>query len=206
MLVIFLFIVLATTVGISLCLAHQSGMLRWGCCACCTTNKELEQDLLGGEDEAVYSDDQEYAAATEGCESPRPETTSSRNLQLSSAGRQMIPFSEIKRIKSIATGAYGTVYSGHWSSGGMTVALKTARKSATTGLYSSIRDPSAAVSNGIDSGFTQEIQFSEGASHRNIVQWCDSSHFPSHVLAPDFLTFLHVWTHFGLVDGCSASV
>jgi serine/threonine protein kinase len=96
-----------------------------------------------------------------------------RTNSSSGGGRQVIPFFEITGISAIASGAYGTVYRGHWSSGGMIVALKTARKSATTGLYASVREPAGGAvssSGGADVGFAQEIQFSEGAAHRNIVQ------------------------------------
>ena len=159
---------------------------------CSSQDDELERSLVGDLQkspsdtppgllpETLHRHPSDGAAPSTGeAESPRGDAdiSSSRRLNLSSAGRQMIPFSEIRQVEPIASGAYGTVYKGHWSSGGMDVALKTAQRSATTGLYSSVRDPAAAPSNGIDSGFAQEIQFNEGAAHRNIVQWCDFRHF-----------------------------
>ena len=149
--------------GFLLPLLVLSGGSAWACrCA----RAELEQSLIG---------DPQDSASEPGMlanDETLPETTSSRRLNLSSAGRQVIPFSEIKQIQAIASGAYGTVYSGHWSSGGMAVALKTAKRSATTGLYSSVRDPGSGGTNsgGAGNGFAQEIQFNEGAAHRNIVQ------------------------------------
>eukprot|EP01046_Picozoa_sp_COSAG06_P000509 COSAG06_NODE_14_length_35011_cov_20.984132_12_plen_1219_part_00 len=122
--------------------------------------------------QSLVSADQDSQAA----ESPRDNENGRSNLRTNSSsggGRQVIPFFEITGISAIASGAYGTVYRGHWSSGGMIVALKTARKSATTGLYASVREPAGGAvssSGGADVGFAQEIQFSEGAAHRNIVQ------------------------------------
>jgi hypothetical protein len=61
----------------------------------------------------------------------------------------------------------------------MTVALKTAKKSTVNGLYMSVRQTAGDDTSlfrayepkgGTDGGFRQEIMFSQGASHRNIIQ------------------------------------
>ena len=78
----------------------------------------------------------------------------------------LIDFDDLTSLEKISCGAFGEVHCGNWSSGGKTVAVKTARSSTegSSGRYSSSRSSS-------DLDFADEIEFSMSTQHPNVVQW-----------------------------------